>query len=563
MSVSESLPERVREDIGTIKSSHYNDVNLLTALDRTANALRNAHYRLLVGEMAIASALTQILSRCVKDGETRHSAQVGRVVANLVADCDPNRDLMVGAGYISAVIEMLGSHPSLDCARPLVASLLNLTMNDHDAALNQLADWTAITSLLEIGHENADDMLAQWSADITTKVVEKHSEALAKSVDSAVWDVLLRPMHCFIPPFKDDLAESTIFILRAACEILELLPIYVLRYPPIDVLTNFVERGDVPKWDADGEEDPAKLLSDAKEATITALSEMASGLDEDNTLWEVMRAWLSLSDREDLTICALLCYGNYAQDNAKAESLVQGTNAIMEDVLSLLIATTPAKVQHALFGMLRNLSISPSNKKYIGDHAVIERVVSMRPWVDERDLVGSVQGGAIGLIKNLCRDNGANAKRFLGTDQTSLLALMTRTDDQALRFEATRIYVNVIRSLSQQGEVAKVNDQVIGYLSEMIRLGHQLPVLINEGIIALTLISTFTPAKASLVAAVLEDKKTGDGPDSALDVLRSLMQSSSEDTQGIRENCKVLAEQLTLLLSDNSAKPIISGLINA
>jgi len=67
-------------------------------------------------------------------------------------------------------------------------------------------------------------------------------------------------------------------------------------------------------------------------------------------------------------------------------------------------SSTPMLVQHALIGLLRNLSIPEANKKPLGDADVIEKLVAMDPWAESRDVLGSVQGGAVGVIKNLVRE---------------------------------------------------------------------------------------------------------------------------------------------------------------
>jgi hypothetical protein len=65
---------------------------------------------------------------------------------------------------------------------------------------------------------------------------------------------------------------------------------------------------------------------------------------------------------------------------------------------------TPVLVQHALIGLLRNVSIPDANKAPLGDAGVIEKLLAMEPWADTRDVLGSIQGGAVGVVKNLVRE---------------------------------------------------------------------------------------------------------------------------------------------------------------
>ena len=71
--------------------------------------------------------------------------------------------------------------------------------------------------------------------------------------------------------------------------------------------------------------------------------------------------------------------------------------------MPLLKSTTPDTVQHGLLGFLRNLSVLESNRQALFEAGVIDLLVDMGVWASERDRMGSVQGGAIVILKNLCR----------------------------------------------------------------------------------------------------------------------------------------------------------------
>lgn len=44
------------------------------------------------------------------------------------------------------------------------------------------------------------------------------------------------------------------------------------------------------------------------------------------------------------------------------------------------------------------------NRQKLFDAGVLDRLVEMNVWNADRDRMGSVQGGAIVIAKNLCRD---------------------------------------------------------------------------------------------------------------------------------------------------------------
>ena len=80
-----------------------------------------------------------------------------------------------------------------------------------------------------------------------------------------------------------------------------------------------------------------------------------------------------------------------------------------------------------------------------------------------------------------------------------VLAIIKRTDDPNIGYEATRIFINAIKSLSNDSikyadEVESLSRKdVIGSLVDLLRRTWKWPILINDSIISLTLLVTFGP----------------------------------------------------------------------
>ncbi|KAK4689598.1 hypothetical protein P7C73_g498, partial [Tremellales sp. Uapishka_1] len=258
------------------------------------------------------------------------------------------------------------------------------------------------------------------------------------------------------------------------------------RSIPLRQLLDFVEHATLPAiWtlaedqetDAGTAEEDAltraeaeKTLGKAKASLITAVVSLSGDVGHEPEIqwfWTRMREWIRKgSERSDLVCCGLLSFGNRAQE-----------------------------VQHAFVGLLRNLSIPPENKAILGGHKVVDGLVGMGVWKQERDMVGSVQGGAIGVIKNLCRGNVSTSESFM-TNQiaiSELLGLIKRTDDAALQAEGIRIFVNCIRSVSsssspdRQSMVRLCNEDIVTLFAELLRSGGKYPVLVNEAVVSLAL----------------------------------------------------------------------------
>ena len=66
---------------------------------------------------------------------------------------------------------------------------------------------------------------------------------------------------------------------------------------------------------------------------------------------------------------------------------------------------TSVLVQHALVGLLKNLSIPAKNKDLLGEANIIAKLAQMGVWQSRSDALGSVQGAGVGIVKNLCKGN--------------------------------------------------------------------------------------------------------------------------------------------------------------
>ncbi|ORY58020.1 hypothetical protein BCR35DRAFT_209510 [Leucosporidium creatinivorum] len=266
----------------------------------------------------------------------------------------------------------------------------------------------------------------------------------------------------------------------------------------------------------------------------------------------------SKEGREDLLICAAHMLAALGRKDEHCVSLVHeygvahplGKIAIKMSALQFEKATNgtrPGEVTQILFGvvsLLRHLSIPVANKAILGDTGIIGPVSTLLQR--ELDIVGPLQNAVVGLLKHLTAANVPNSLRLLETPSASqqnavattdaspaapsspfdfVLALIPRTDDVRLRSEATRIVVNVVRTLfstkplgtatdlahaspitptlhsaasngldaeetmKRRGRPLIVRKEVAEALSEMVRLSERYPMLINEAVVGLTLLA--------------------------------------------------------------------------
>jgi hypothetical protein len=166
-------------------------------------------------------------------------------------------------------------------------------------------------------------------------------------------------------------------------------------------------------------------------------------------LWETLQRWMGVGRdgngmdavdkaagarrRDDLVSCALLCIANYIKSGKRKRFLhpfgvsvdyIDGVDCVCTDTTASNIASqrivitrlihllntatseTPAQITHSLIGLLRNLALAPHpelKQQLVGP--VIAACVRIGVFTREKDILGSVQGGAVVLLRLLCRNN--------------------------------------------------------------------------------------------------------------------------------------------------------------
>lgn len=215
-------------------------------------------------------------------------------------------------------------------------------------------------------------------------------------------------------------------------------------------------------------------------------------------------------------------------------------------------------MKHGCTGLLKHLAQAPQNKGVLGAAGTIEALAASGIWRRESDIAEIVQINAIGVAKHLSYLNGngfsetprkdgiADPGTHLATNALRLttpipndpegdspldliLDLAQRSDELTVQSEGTRVLVNVIKglfALQQAGlnglqsavpdgakkSVASQEDPPVDEekrkeaiarlltldtteaLAEMLARSGRYPILLNEAIVALTLLSTQPPA---------------------------------------------------------------------
>ncbi|KAI0064603.1 hypothetical protein BV25DRAFT_1823008 [Artomyces pyxidatus] len=310
-----------------------------------------------------------------------------------------------------------------------------------------------------------------------------------------------------------------------------------------DIL-KFIGQGDYhPLWEAEApgwRSKREKTFDMCKAAMIKSVVEIAGEERNVEVLWDdsdptrpggvfvtQMVQWIkenkSLKERsrDDLLVCATLSLGNLLRHESHSTIIVSPPISLGPDLADLLDPEADLKLKHGVIGLLRHLAYAAPARAALAEAGIIQRLVGSNIFRDTSDIAELIQVNAIGIAKHLCNGNAENCYAFTlpaaGEDASSsglqqILALIKRSDTVAIKSEGTRVFVNVIRTLwSQAAPESERRTQAVeaistpdvaAALSQLIGRSRKYAVLVNEGMVALTLLS-LRPSGADVVLDAL------------------------------------------------------------
>ncbi|KZT68996.1 hypothetical protein DAEQUDRAFT_727172 [Daedalea quercina L-15889] len=455
-------------------------------------------------------------------------------------------------------------------------------------------------------------------------------------------------------PARHALVQQDYDLLEEACGLLESLCLdvdevrlslgRVLKSPDgsesgvvclMDMLT-FLDKGDYPPfWSAETQSERASMekgFDMCKAAIVKAVVEVAG---EQNELWDdsnpekpggefvhTMVQWirshggLKERHREDLIICATLSLGNLATGDPHSIALVKPPVALAPNLAQLLEPEIDIKVKHGIVGLLKHLAQAQSNRAVLGEAGIIQRLAACQIWGEKADIAERVQVSAIGIAKYMCNANVENVFALIAQPQDDsagsaldqILALVRRSDSIAVKSEGTRVLVNVIKSLwsseSASDDSAKAqkrrvcmagvaNASCAASLAQLVGRSKKYPILINEGVVALSLLSTHAnggtlvldallnplpsevirPSQSQPVSAIPTEGSPIAGSHTAFDMLLSVLRNPETMPAEVRSNVCALLGQLgrknvvdesraqDVARMKSSAKELLEGLV--
>ncbi|CDO70798.1 hypothetical protein BN946_scf184798.g114 [Trametes cinnabarina] len=351
-------------------------------------------------------------------------------------------------------------------------------------------------------------------------------------------------------------------------------------------LLTFVEKGDYPPYwssESPGERSAKEKGFDlGKGAIVKAIVEVAGEEKNTDTLWEDseperpggefvsrMVEWirthksLKETNRDDLIVCATLSLGNICRRDNHSTAIVRPPISLAPDLAALLEPDTDLKVKHGVIGLLKHLAQSPGNRAALGQAGIIQKLASSQVWGEKTDMVEIVQVAAIGVAKHMCNGDIDNTFALIlapdsGSPLQRILELVRRSDSIAVKSEGTRVLVNAVKTLwstdpktldeekvkkREAAMKAVVTEQCVSALARLIGRSKRYPTLINEGMVALSLVSTH-PSGGTLVLDSLLNPLPAEAIRSSSQPLSAVSATESSPVTGPRRALDMLISVL-------------------
>ncbi|KAF5381116.1 hypothetical protein D9615_003916 [Tricholomella constricta] len=293
------------------------------------------------------------------------------------------------------------------------------------------------------------------------------------------------------------------------------------------------ERNEDVLWDDSAPEKPGGLFVYRMVAWLKRYVQ-----DMDATTAERAPDAQSTFDREDMVICASLALGNLARREKNSAALVSPPYSLAPVLTSthLLSLSTDVKVKHGVIGLLKHLAQAHSHviQSALGKARVIRCISESGVWDEKADAMADVvQLSAIGVVKHMCSANVEHTYALVlpssrsptsPTGLAQVLALVKRSDSVPIQSEGSRVLVNVVKSLwsnnipasttadSQPSPIATgtvdkedlldkqrkrnaairtvLTPESTSILASLVGRSAKYPLLVNEGVVALSLLST-------------------------------------------------------------------------
>jgi len=491
-------------------------INAAKLAELCANTARDERTRDPLSKAGVIQSITEIMKQASKE-RVDYLIQALRSLGNLCFDHDENRKLVAESDVIPVIVRGLESkHPAL--VRTTCGALLNLSI-DSDVIQEQICECQgvrALMTLIEPAQMNhGEEAMVTTAAKLLT-VLQVNEKALPQIAEEGGVSKLVDMVRYTwtVDKLEDmDLLEYLSEILQQVLLENETAQASAGKSLSFITLLDFLERAELPDDAGEEEEKQFDRICKSFVKAIVGVSladDNLSHLYENSTVLHRYLKWVEGSDSDhitsDMQTCAALSLGNLARTDQHCIDLVQ-QHHLEVPLLKLLQKTEDLRVQHAVVSILKNLSLPKQNKQSVGAAGTIQIVSE---YLDSsKDMLKPVQFAVIGILKLLSIGDVFNATQIVIPERhieggssgisplTRVVEFIERVDDVAARSEATRVLVNLIKTVWSQEHASSsllkerlCSLKTVTALTALVR-SSKFSILQNEGIISLTLLFTY------------------------------------------------------------------------
>ncbi|KAI9228427.1 MAG: armadillo-type protein [Piptocephalis tieghemiana] len=485
--------------------------------------------------------------------------QSARLLGNACADYDENRAKIMETGIIKEVFRFLNHYPHDSLVvRNLTGFLLNWTItNDpgREAIISQNEYVLSLVKGLQVEglseKECTINMFFLLSLFSNLSDDSKFTDAFrdAHGPKPLVDVVRASLTNQVFPALSDSIQNLSLSLLCHVSQQMDEAQDAIVRGGLIPLVLEFIQNPENDRDEEEEEEEEEKEGSVAKRDTskdpqpfkgprASAVKILIHGLMSDHWMDELFqdiplrKSLLKLLKNKEDSILAMTAahgIGNLVRKESHCIELLESQDDLADPAGIIIQRLKEAsevqdlRLEHALAGLVKNLSIPRQNKQLLGERGAIH---ALEPLLD-RSILPLVMV-SVGTMKHLTQGNVDNAALMVKAEGEGpsplqhLLATLEKNDDPGVKSEGGRVVVNMVRLLStphpegdhDQGRIS-ASDSFAAYTSLKLALDgnssildpclwmvvwSKFAILRNDGLLALIILSQHSDAMRKLVA---------------------------------------------------------------
>ena len=450
-------------------------------LEVLADLAREKDTRNIIGASSLIEFCVSILRMAAWDAGVPTKLQTLRVIGNLCFDNDQNRAIVIANNAVPVIMQTVNDFvatpntPDNQRGRAVSAGVILNVANENEALQVSFIEAGAIEVLVQL-IKSAPDPSSPFAvmAGNALHMLSDSKPALARMANAGLPGVLLDQL--LQGPSREQ-AEHVITFVR---ELLQDDASTAAFATPenVDRLFHLSQTHN----NSHVSNAAALFLSVViyEPAAMAVLMDPAKA----DAFKALYTSWLH-SDNDELRTAGAICVGNSARSEDSAVAVLASPEVYLG--LVKMLESEDAKVLHAAYGALKNLSIAQGNKPKLASSGLLPRLIEgmQSPHQQIQYQCASIVrlitvGQAVNIVVDVANTPGLIAR----------LVHLGGSEEMSVRMEATRALINTVRFGKNEAVTAQVVQRGAIPLIVSLLITEQ-QILINEALVALLFTASF------------------------------------------------------------------------